>query len=237
LLFLHEGLGSAGLWRDFPDRVAERTGCAALVYSRYGFGGSDPLTPPHGPDFEVEALEALPQVRERLGISEPVLIGHSDGATIALIHAAAGRWPVRGMVLMAPHVLVEDVTLAGIQQARAAYQSGNLRRSLQPWHTDVDATFAGWIDLWLEPAFRQWSIVDRLPAITCPVLLIQGEQDQYGTPEQVHEIARRVSGPAALRVLPQCGHAPHVERREEVLDAIAEFVGGPNAYPSLNHPE
>jgi pimeloyl-ACP methyl ester carboxylesterase len=227
IVFLHEGLGSRDLWREFPDRVTERTGCAGLVYSRYGFGKSDPLTAQRGPEYlDVEALEALPEVLAQFGIERPILIGHSDGGTIALIHAAAGRWPVRGMVIMAPHIFVEDVTLAGIRQAKAAFTTGGLRRKLAPWHTDVDATFSGWADVWLTPAFHDWTIEPRLGGITCPVLLIQGELDQYGSPEQVNATARRVSGPAEVMLLPQCGHAPHVEREALVLAAIERFVKG-----------
>ncbi|HEX5817472.1 MAG TPA: alpha/beta hydrolase [Gemmatimonadales bacterium] len=225
LVFLHEGLGSRDLWRDWPDRVAERTGCAALVYSRYGFGKSDPLTAQREPDYlDVEAYEALPEVLAHFGIDRPVLIGHSDGGTIALIHAAAGRWPVRGMVIMAPHIFIEEVTLEGIRQAKQAFTAGGLRRKLAPWHTDVDATFAGWADLWLTSEFHDWTIESRLGGITCPVLLIQGELDQYGSPEQILAIARRVSGPAEVMLLAGCGHAPHVERAEEVLGAIDRFV-------------
>jgi pimeloyl-ACP methyl ester carboxylesterase len=225
LVFLHEGLGSRDLWRDWPDRVAERTGCAALLYSRYGFGKSDPLTAQRGPTYlEVEALNALPEVLAHFGIERPVLIGHSDGGTIALIHAASGRWPVQGMVIMAPHIFIEDVTLEGIRQAKTAFSSGGLRRKLVPFHTDVDATFSGWADVWLTPEFHHWTIEPRLSGITCPVLLIQGELDQYGSPEQILAIARRVSGPAEVMLLPGCGHAPHVERAEEVLETIARFV-------------
>jgi pimeloyl-ACP methyl ester carboxylesterase len=163
-------------------------------------------------------------VLAHFAIELPVLIGHSDGATIALLHAASGRWPLRGLVIMAPHIFVEDVTLEGIRQARAAFAAGGLRRKLAPWHTDVDATFAGWADLWLTSEFHGWSIEAQLGGITCPVLLIQGELDQYGSPEQILAIARRVSGPAEVMLLPACGHAPHVERAEEVLEAITRFV-------------
>lgn len=227
LVFLHEGLGSRDLWRAFPDRVAEHTGHAALVYSRYGFGRSDPLTSQRGPEYlEVEALEALPEVLAHFGIERPVLIGHSDGGTIALIHAAAGRWRVRGMVIMAPHIFVEEITLEGIRQAKAAFAAGGLRRKLAPWHTDVDATFSGWADVWLTAEFHDWNIEPRLSGITCPVLLIQGELDQYGSPAQVHATARRVSGPAEVMLIPACGHAPHVEQVELVLGAIERFVAG-----------
>jgi pimeloyl-ACP methyl ester carboxylesterase len=169
LVFLHEGLGSVALWSDFPDRLAAATGSGARIYSRYGFGRSEPLREPRTPDYlEREALDALPAVLEDRGIERPVLVGHSDGATIALIHAAAGRWPVRGLVLEAPHVFVEDVTTQGIARARAEYDAGRLRGKLQPWHEDVDATFRGWADLWLLPGFRGGTSSGSCPASTVP---------------------------------------------------------------------
>ena len=154
-----------------------------------------------------------------------MLVGHSDGATIALMFAADGR-PVDRMVIMAPHILVEPVTLEGIRQAKRAFDAGGLRRKLAPWHTEVDATFSGWADVWLTPAFHDWTIEDRLARIACPLLLIQGELDQYGSPEQILGIARRAAGPWEVMLLPEVGHAPHVERAGEVLEAIAGFVGG-----------
>lgn len=225
LVLLHEGLGSAELWRDFPDRLAHRTGSGALVYSRYGYGRSDVLGAPRDIHYlEHEALTSLTAVLAALRIGSPVLIGHSDGATIALIHAADGRWPVRGLVLEAPHVFVEDVTIQGIAGARVAYESGTLRDKLQPWHTDVDATFNGWADVWLQPGFREWSIERHLSGIRCPTLVIQGEDDLYGTLAQVEAIQRGISGPVETLALQGCGHAPHAERPEEVLDAMARFV-------------
>jgi pimeloyl-ACP methyl ester carboxylesterase len=226
LVFLHEGLGSAALWRDFPERLAARTGSGALVYSRYGFGASDPLREPRGPDYlEREALDALPEVLGELDIDDPVLIGHSDGATIALIHAAAGR-AVRGLVLEAPHVFVEEETIRGIRQARAAYENEDLRERLGRWHTDVDATFRGWADVWLMPGFRSWNIEGALGRVRCPVLVIQGEDDPYGTTAQVEAIARGTSGRVETLVLAGCGHAPHAEEPEVVLDGMARFVAG-----------
>jgi pimeloyl-ACP methyl ester carboxylesterase len=225
LVLLHEGLGSADLWRDFPDRLADRTGAGALVYSRYGYGRSDILGGPRDIQYlEHEARTSLPAVLATLRIGSPVLIGHSDGATIALLHAAEGRWPVRGLVLEAPHVFVEDLTMQGIAEARVAYDSGTLREKLRPWHTDVDATFNGWADVWLQPRFREWNIEGRLSEIRCPALVIQGEDDRYGTLAQVETIQRASGGPVATLALKGCGHAPHAERPEEVLDAVARFV-------------
>ena len=225
LVFLHEGLGSRDQWRDFPDRVAERTGSAALVYSRYGYGRSEARSGQRGPEYlEVEALESLPEVLAHFRIERPVLVGHSDGGSIALMHAAAAPRPPRGRVIMAPHIFVEEVTLEGIRRAKEAFDAGTLRRGLAPWHDDVDATFAGWADVWLTPEFHDWTIEERLGAIRCPLLLVQGELDQYGSPEQVLGIARRVSGPSEVMLIPDCGHAPHVERADEMVEVIAGFV-------------
>lgn len=225
LVFLHEGLGSAALWRDFPDRLASRSGAGALIYSRYGFGLSDPLQEPRRPDYlHREALEALPAVLDDRGIEDPVLVGHSDGATIALIHAAQANRPVRGIILEAPHVFVEDVTIAGIERARSAYATGSLRERLEPWHADVDATFRGWTDVWLLPGFRAWTIERSIAGVRCPALVIQGEDDPYGTAAQVEAIARGTGGPVESLLLPECGHAPHAEQPAVVLDAMARFV-------------
>jgi pimeloyl-ACP methyl ester carboxylesterase len=229
LVVLHEGLGSMALWGDFPHRLAQRTGAGALVYSRYGYGDSDVLREPRGIDYlEREAVVALPAVLADRQIESPVLVGHSDGATIALIHAADGRWPVRGLILEAPHVMVEDVTVQGIERARANYQTGSLRERLRPWHTEVDATFYGWADAWLQPRFREWSIERRLGGIRCPALVIQGKNDQYGTLAQVAAIQHGSSGPVQTLLLEGSGHAPHTDRAEEVLDAMAEFVADGN---------
>jgi pimeloyl-ACP methyl ester carboxylesterase len=225
LVFLHEGLGSIDLWRDFPDALAGRTGRAALVYSRYGYGRSDPLAGPRGPDYlEREALETLPEILALRGIERPVLVGHSDGATIALIYAAAHPDAVGALLLEAPHVFVEDVTIKGIEVARAAFAAGRVRERLAPYHTDVDATFRGWADAWTDPRFRTLDLTPSLPAIRCPVLVIQGEQDQYGTAAQVEAIRRGVIGRVETRLLPECGHAPHVEQRGIVLEAMARFL-------------
>jgi pimeloyl-ACP methyl ester carboxylesterase len=227
LVFLHEGLGSLAQWADFPDRLAAATGSAALIYSRYGFGRSEPLGEPRTPDYlEREALDALPAVLADRGVERPVLVGHSDGATIALIHAAAGRWPVHGLALEAPHVFVEDVTIRGIERARAGYDAGRLREKLRPWHEDVDTTFGGWADLWLQPGFRAWNIERMLPGFRCPVLVIQGEEDRYGTAAQLEAIERGASGPVETMLLPRFGHAPHAEQPETVLAAMAKFITG-----------
>ncbi|MBM3559570.1 MAG: alpha/beta hydrolase [Alphaproteobacteria bacterium] len=225
LLFLHEGLGSASLWRDFPDTVAAATACPAVVWSRYGYGQSDVLAEKRAVDYmHREALEALPALRAALGLDDVVLIGHSDGASIALIHAGAARWPVRGLVLEAPHVFVEDLTVASIAEIGRNYPTGGLGPRLGRHHADPDRTFHGWNDIWLEPAFRDWNIEAYLAAIRCPVLAIQGEADEYGTMAQLEAIARQVSGPVETLALPGVRHSPHRDAPGAVRDAIVRFV-------------
>lgn len=225
LIFLHEGLGSASLWRDFPAALASETGFPALVYSRYGYGGSDVFGEPRGVDYmHHEALEVLPALRKELGIDRAVLVGHSDGASIALIHAGAGKWPVRALALEAAHVFVEDESIAGIEAAKVAYQTTDLPQRLARHHADADKTFFGWNDIWLDPAFRSWNIEEHLAAIACPTLVIQGEDDEYGTIAQVAAIRDQVSGPVETRVLAACGHSPHRDQPDQTLDAIVDFI-------------
>jgi pimeloyl-ACP methyl ester carboxylesterase len=225
LVFLHEGLGSTALWKDFPGRVVRATGCPALVYSRHGYGKSDRLATPRGVDYmHREALEVLPEVLACLSIDRPILIGHSDGASISIIHAGSGRWPVRGLVLMAPHVFVEDVTVASIAQAKTTFETTDLASRLGRYHDDAASAFRGWNDIWLDPDFRAWNIEQYLAHITAPVLLIQGEDDEYGSTAQVEAIARQVGGPVETVVLPRCSHSPHVDQREATLAAVARFV-------------
>jgi pimeloyl-ACP methyl ester carboxylesterase len=223
LVFLHEGLGSVALWRDFPARVAEATGRRTLVYSRLGHGASDPADLPRTPRFmHDEALQTLPALLERLDAQEPVLIGHSDGASIALIHAAAH--PVRGLALIAPHVFVEDVTVSSIAAAREAFARTDLRERMARYHRDPEATFRGWNDIWLAPEFRAWNIEDVLEEVTCPVLVVQGSGDQYGTLAQVDAIERGVAGWFRRVVVEAARHAPHLEAPEATLEAITAFV-------------
>jgi pimeloyl-ACP methyl ester carboxylesterase len=225
LVFLHEGLGSAGLWRDFPDRLASATGCGALVYSRLGYGRSGPHEGPRGIDYmHVEALEVLPAVLAACAIDRPILVGHSDGASIALIHAGTGH-AVRALILEAPHVFVEDITIAGIAAAKQAWGSSDLPARLARHHDDAGRTFRGWNDIWLDPAFRSWTIEPFLPAITCPMLLIQGEDDEYGTFAQLDAIAAAVRGSVDQLRLPACRHTPHRDQPEATLAAMARFVG------------
>ena len=227
LVFLHEGLGSIRQWRDFPLQVVQATGCRALLYSRYGYGQSDVLAEPRvGVDFmHREALDALPELLERLAIERPLLVGHSDGASIALIHAGAGH-AVRALALMAPHVFVEPVCVQSIRKASAAFDSTDLAGRLGKYHRDPRKTFHLWADVWLDPEFLQWNIEASLPAISCPVLAIQGEDDEYGTLAQLEAIKRGVRGPCELVQLPACGHAPFRDQPRATLDALTKFIAG-----------
>jgi pimeloyl-ACP methyl ester carboxylesterase len=224
-VFLHEGLGSAGLWRDFPRRVAEAVARpTTLVYSRLGYGRSARVALPRPVTYmHDEALDALPSLLDETGIDRPVLVGHSDGASIALIHAGAG-FAVDALVLLAPHVFVEDRSIAGIEAATVAYEQGDLRRRLARHHDDVDGAFRGWNDVWLSPSFRSWDITGVLPAITCPVLVVQEQDDPYGTLAQVDAIERGVSGPVERLVLPGTGHSPHLDHPDEVIAAIISVL-------------
>src|SRR6266446_306442 len=225
LVFLHEGLGSVAMWKDFPEKVSHATGCPAVVYSRYGYGKSDRLAEARGVDYmHREALDVLPQLLDALSIRNPVLIGHSDGSSIALIHAGAGSRPVRGLVLLAPHVFVEDITVESIAEAKVAFETTGLPAKLARYHDDVESTFRGWNDIWLHPDFRRWNIEEYLPGVTCPLLLIQGKDDQYGTAAQVTAIARQVNGPVETLMLPNCAHSPHLDQMQATVERIAHFV-------------
>jgi pimeloyl-ACP methyl ester carboxylesterase len=222
LVFLHEGLGSVALWRDFPDRLAEATGRRALIYSRAGHGDSPVPDQPRTPRFmHDEALDVLPRLLHEHGIEQPMLVGHSDGGSIALIYAS--QHPVSKLVLLAPHVFVEDLSVASIAEARETFETTDLRDRMARYHRDAEATFRLWNDIWLAPAFRDWNIEDVLPGITAPVLAIQGEHDQYGTLAQIDAIENGVAGEFE-RVVLDAHHAPHLEAPEATLDAAAEFI-------------
>jgi pimeloyl-ACP methyl ester carboxylesterase len=225
LVLLHEGLGSVALWRDFPAKLAQATGAPIVVYSRHGYGQSEALAAPRAPDYmHDEALVVLPELRQALGLEDVVLVGHSDGASIALIHAGSGHWPVRALVLEAPHVFVEDASVASIAAAREAYRTTDLRLRLERYHADVDSAFRGWNDAWLDPAFRDWNIEAYLPGVRCPMLAIQGEDDEYGTLAQIVALKRGVGGRFEKLVLTGCKHSPHRDQEQAVLLAMAEFV-------------
>ena len=225
LVFLHEGLGSIDLWRGFPEEVAAGTGRTAIVYSRLGYGRSDPWPGPRGPDYmHREALESLPSLLDSLAVSRAVLVGHSDGASIALIYAGTSGRPVSGLALLAPHVFVEPQSLEGVESARETFLTTDLPERMARHHEDAGATFWQWNDTWLSPDFRDWNIEDLLPAVDAPALVVQGTADPYGTLAQVDAIERSVTSRVERLVLDGCGHAPHIERRAETLEAVTHFV-------------
>ena len=228
LVLLHEGLGCVALWRDFPGRLAAVTGHPVFVYSRFGYGGSDAETLPWRLDYmQHEGREILPLVLAAAGVHGCVLVGHSDGASIALVHAAtSGKSQVRGVVVMAPHVFAEASGLASIEAVQAQYETG-LRDKLAKYHgANVECAFRGWSESWLHPDFVGWNLEAFLPDITAPVLQIQGVDDQYGTAAQLDAIAAGVAGPCATHLLPECRHAPHFEQPERTLGLISGFVAG-----------
>lgn len=225
LVLLHEGLGCAALWRSFPERLAAATGCRVVAGSRAGYGGSEPYPEPRTPRYlHREAEEALPAFLAALGIERPVLVGHSDGGSIALLFAGAFPAVPLGVAVMAPHEFVEEEALAGIRAARVAWESTDWPRRLARHHADAPRVFREWSDTWLSPAFRDWTIEACLRDIRCPVLAIQGEEDEYATLRQIDVIAERVPGARLLKLSP-CGHAPFKDQEGRVLAALADFVG------------
>ncbi|MGA8534402.1 MAG: alpha/beta hydrolase [Candidatus Tumulicola sp.] len=225
LVFLHEGLGSLALWRGFPAALAERTGCEALVFSRYGNGFSTPLTEPRKPEYmHDEALAALPELLDALEIHDFILVGHSDGASIALIYAAEHPERVRGLVLEAPHVFVEDLSVRSIAALASEYRSSSLRQRMARHHSDADATFYGWSDIWLASEFRDWNIEAYVERVVSPILVIQGLNDEYGTPAQIESIVRHAAAPVDRIVLANCGHAPHRDRASFVENVAAAWI-------------
>jgi len=228
LVFLHEALGSIGQWKGLPEELAGRTGLAALVYERQGHGRSSPLLLPRAGDYlRHEAEGVLPAVLAACGIARPVLVGHSDGATIALMHAAAFPERPAACIALAPHVMVEERTLAGIRAAEADPGAAEVRRRLARYHGDKTETlWRAWTETWLRPGFEGCELRDRLPQIACPTLVIQGADDAYGSACQLRLIAARTCGPVETLLLPGCGHQPHLERREAVVERVAGFLAG-----------
>lgn len=224
LVLLHEGLGSVAMWKDFPEGLAEATGHPVLAYSRHGHGRSTELKEPRRVDYmHYEALVVLPALLGELGLLRPILVGHSDGASIALIHAGSGH-DVAGLVLMAPHVCVEDVTLESIAAARHAFETTDLEQKLARYHDHPRTMFYGWNDIWLRPEFRRWNIEACVDTCVAPMLLVQSENDPYGTLAQLEAIEKRASGKVTKLLLANCGHSPHVDQRAETVRAIADFV-------------
>ena len=230
MVFLHEGLGSLSMWRDFPQQLCQALGWRGLVYSRPGYGQSTPRAANEHwqPDFmHRQALDVLPALLTKLGVDtvqRPVwLFGHSDGGSIALLHAALRPAHTAGLVVLAPHILVEDISVASIEQARLAYMNTDVKQRLAKHHSDPDSAFWGWNDVWLSAAFRSWNITGELGSITCPVLAIQGLDDEYGTLAQIRGIQAQAPH-ARLLELPDCGHSPHKDQPQQVVDAVVKIV-------------
>jgi pimeloyl-ACP methyl ester carboxylesterase len=230
IVMLHEGLGSVAHWKDFPSRLAEESGAGVFVYSRYGHGGSDALTECRAVSYmHHEAQILLPEILRQAGIERPVLLGHSDGASIAILFAGMFPGVPAGLILEAPHVFVEDISVSSIAQAGKRYQETDLPQRLARYHANADSLFWGWNNIWLDPDFRSWNIESFLDPIRCPVLVLQGAQDEYGTVKQINAIQGRIPSASAI-IFEDCKHAPHRDRREATLSAITHFL---QALPSV----
>lgn len=230
IVFLHEGLGSLAMWRDFPARLCDAVDARGLVYSRPGYGRSTPRASEETWDLDFmhrQAHEVLPALLAALGVDSradpPFLFGHSDGGSIALLYAARFVGSVRGAIVLAPHILVEDLSVANIERARKAYLSTDLKQRLAKYHDDPDSAFWGWNRIWLHPPFRLWSIEKEIESIRCPLLAVQGSDDEYGTQEQIHGIARRVPQTQLLE-LADCGHSPHRDQPQALIEATVQFI-------------
>jgi pimeloyl-ACP methyl ester carboxylesterase len=226
IVLLHEGLGSMGLWRDFPEKLARATGLGVFAYSRRGYGGSDPVPLPRPLDYMTrEAVDVLPDVLNAIGLERGVLLGHSDGASIAALYLGDRQdRRIRGLILMAPHFFTEPGGLRSIAEARRAYQQADLRERLAKHHRNVDGAFWGWNDAWLAPGFEAWNIEEAIDYIRVPVLGIQGRDDQYGSLAQLDALERRLYAPFERVILDDCRHAPFIDKPQETLDAISDFL-------------
>ena len=226
IVLLHEGLGSVSLWRDLPRRLHERTGRTVVAYSRRGYGGSDPIVGKRAPSFmHDEATRVLPALLRELDLQRPILFGHSDGASIALLFAGTFPGALSALILEAPHVFVEELSVRSIEAARRAYESTDLREKLARHHADVEGAFYGWNDVWLDPRFRGWNIEEAADGVRVPLLLIQGENDEYGPLAQLDAIAARAPQ-AEILVVPGAGHSPHRDAPELIVERVAAFTGG-----------
>lgn len=230
MVFLHEGLGSVAMWKDFPQRLCEAANCRGLVYSRPGYGKSTPRAANESwqPDFmHRQAFEVLTALLMALNIDtavqKPWLFGHSDGGSIALLFAAKYAMNTAGTIVLAPHILVEEISISSIEKAKITYQTTELRSKLARFHDNVDSAFWGWNDIWLDPAFRHWNLTQAIKTITCPLLAVQGLDDEYGTLEQIHGI-KRVLPNTQLLELPNCGHSPHRDQPDALIEACIAFI-------------
>ena len=226
IVMLHEGLGSAGLWGDFPDKLQAATGAGVFAYSRAGYGHSTPAKLPRQFDYmHVEALDVLPKLLDKIGLRHGLLLGHSDGASIAAIYAGSHQdHRVQGLALIAPHFIVEDISVASIAEIRSAYETTHLKEKLARWHKDVDNAFRGWNDAWLDPTFRNWDISEYLAYIRVPVAIMQGANDQYGTMRQIEIAQDECYCPVDVTILPGAGHQPHREAPEATIAAVVDFA-------------
>src|ERR1700730_42993 len=226
IVMLHEGLGSAALWGDFPEKLQAATGAGVLLYSRAGYGASSPAKLPRPLDYmQIEALEVLPRLLDQIGFRRGLLLGHSDGASIAAIYAGAHQdHRVQGVAMIAPHFIVEDMSVTSIAEIKKAYETTDLKTKLARWHSDVDNAFYGWNDAWLDPKFRTWDISEYLAYIRVPVAILQGADDQYGTIRQVEIAAQECYCPVDVTIIPAAGHSPHREAPGATLNAISEFA-------------
>ena len=226
LIFLHEGLGSVSMWKKFPQKLSQQTGCGALVYSRFGYGKSDECALPRPLNFmHEEGLDVLPEIIKLCRIQNYILVGHSDGASIALIHAGSESTDkLLGMVNEAPHVFCESLTISSIKKLRENYNTGNLRERLKKHHKDIDMTFNGWANVWLDDEFANWNIESFLPRIKVPQLIIQGNDDEYGTSVQIEAIVRQSVGSVKTCLLENCGHSPHRDQQSKTLQEMTKFV-------------
>ena len=226
IVMLHEGLGSAALWGDFPEKLQAATGAGVLVYSRAGYGASTPAKLPRPLDYmHIEALDVLPKLLDAIGFQRGLLLGHSDGASIAAIYAGSHQdHRVQGVVLIAPHFVTEDIGLASIAETRKAYESNGLKAKLARWHSDVDNAFYGWSNAWLDPDFRNWDISEYLAYIRVPVAIVQGADDQYGTMRQIEIAQQECYCPVDVTMIPGAGHSPHRETPVVTLRAVTEFA-------------
>lgn len=226
IVLLHEGLGCVALWRDFPAKLAAATGMGVLAYSRAGYGQSDSKPLPWPITYMTdEAVQVLPHVLDAIGFRSGVLMGHSDGATIASIYCGSiSDFRVRGLIVMAPHYFTEPMGLAAIAQAKQGYDQGDLKSKLAKYHRHVDNAFRGWNDSWLNPEFQSWNVADVIDYLRIPALAIQGADDEYGTLAQINEIASRSYAPVDVEILPDCGHAPQFDQPEKVLAVVADFT-------------
>ena len=227
LVFLHEGLGCLTMWRDFPARLAAATGCSALVYSRLGYGRSDPCSLPRSIHFmHDEGQEVLPELIKSAGIQKCILLGHSDGGSISIIYAGSKTAiPLLGLITESAHVFCEEKTVQSIRKASEMFKNGNLRQKLKKYHGDnIDCAFWGWSNVWLQPDFRHWNLEEYVSEIEVPMLVIQGENDEYGTPAQVESIARLAGAGVEVLMLPNCGHSPHQEQETVVFQEMKRFI-------------